>query len=121
MKIKNIIKRGVAAALAAAIGASTLATSASAATSGVNIGYMWNSNVNPTIYTRKEAVSGGVSGQFVRYGEQICRFVPSGSSDWVFCIEPGASMQGTNVNNWYTQYGFTKYDTFADKCAESFI
>ena len=112
MKIKNIIKRGVAAALAAAIGASTLATSASAATTGVNIGYMWNSNVNPTIYTRKEAVSGGVSGQFVKYGEQICRFVPSTGGDWVFCIEPGKSMQGSNSGTWYTQYGFTKYDTF---------
>ena len=112
MKIKNILKRCTAAILATAIGATTLVTNASAANTGVNIGYMWNSSVNPTIYTRKEAASGGISGQFVKYGEQICRFVPSTGGDWVFCIEPGKSMQGSNSGTWYTQYGFTKYDTF---------
>ncbi len=117
MKIKNILKRCVATALATAIGMSTLATGASAASTGVNMGYMWNSSVNPTIYTTKYAASGGKGS--LKYAEQICRFVPSGSSDWVFCIEPGASMQGTNSGNWYTQYGFTKYDTFdlSDKIA----
>lgn len=117
MKIKKIFKRCVAAGVAAAIGVSTLATSVSAASTGIAMGYMWNSNVNPTIYTTKYAASGGKGS--LAYAEQICRFVPSGSSDWVFCIEPGAAMQGTNVNNWYTQYGFTKYDTFdlTDKIA----
>ena len=112
MKIKNIIKRCVASALAAAIGVSNLATGASAASTGVSIGYMWNSNVNPTIYTTKYAANGGVSGQYVKYGEQLCRFVPSTGDDWVFCIEPGKSMQGSNSGTWYTQYGFTEYDTF---------
>ena len=111
-KIKNAIKRTVSGALAAAIGASTLATGASAASTGVNIGYMWNSSVNPTIYTTKYAASDGISGQYVRYGEQICRFVPSTGSDWVFCIEPAKNMQGSASGSWYTQYGFTKYDTF---------
>ena len=113
MKIKNILKRCIAAVLAGAIGVSALATGASAAATGVAIGYMWNSSVNPTIYTTKYAASGGISGQYVRYGEQICRFVPSSNSnDWVFCIEPAKNMQGSNSGSWYTQYGFTKYDTF---------
>lgn len=112
MKIKNILKRCVATALAAAIGMSTLATGASAATSGISIGYTWNSSVNPTIRGRKNAVSGGVSGQYIKSGEQICRFVPSSGSDWAFCIEPAKSMQGSNSGTWYTQYGFTEYDTF---------
>ena len=112
MKIKNILKRCTAAVLAGAIGVSALATGASAASTGVNIGYMWNSSVNPTIYTAKYAASGGISGQYVRYGEQICRFVPSTGNDWVFCIEPAKNMQGSNSGSWYTQYGFTKYDTF---------
>lgn len=112
MKIKNILKRCVATALAAAIGMSTLATGASAATTGISIGYTWNSSVNPTISGRKNAVSGGVSGQYIKSGEQICRFVPSSGSDWAFCIEPAKSMQGSNSGTWYTQYGFTEYDTF---------
>ena len=113
MKIKNILRRCTAAVLAGAIGVSALATGASAASTGVNIGYMWNSSVNPTIYTTKYAASGGISGQYVRYGEQICRFVPSSNSnDWVFCIEPAKNMQGSNSGSWYTQYSFTKYDTF---------
>lgn len=112
MKIKNILKRCVATALAAAIGMSALATGASAATTGISIGYTWNSSVNPTISGRKNAVSGGVSGQYIKSGEQICRFVPSSGSDWAFCIEPAKSMQGSNSGTWYTQYGFTEYDTF---------
>lgn len=111
-KIKNAVKRSVSGTLAALIILSTFATNASAATSGLNIGYIWDSSVNPTIYTTKNANSNGVSGQFVKYGEQICRFVPSSGNDWAFCIEPAKSMQGTNYNNWYTQYGFTEYDTF---------
>ena len=111
-KIKNAVKRSVSGTLAALISLSTFATNASAATSGLNIGYIWDSSVNPTIYTNKYANSGGVSGQFVKYGEQLCRFVPSSGNDWAFCIEPAKSMQGTNYNNWYTQYGFTEYDTF---------
>ena len=111
-KIKNAVKRSVSGTLAALISLSTFATNASAVTSGLNIGYIWDSSVNPTIYTTKNANSNGVSGQFVKYGEQICRFVPSSGNDWAFCIEPAKSMQGTNYNNWYTQYGFTEYDTF---------
>ena len=112
-KIKNAIKRTVSGALAAAVGMTTLSTGASAAATGVAIGYMWNSSVNPTIYTAKYANFNGISGQYVRYGEQICRFVPSSNSnDWVFCIEPAKNMQGSNSGSWYTQYGFTKYDTF---------
>ena len=111
--IKNAVKRTVSGALAAVIGASALATSASAETSKLSIGYTWNSSVNPTIYTKKSANSNGVSGQYVKYGEQICAFVASNDSkNWVFCIEPAKSMQGSNSGTWYTQYGFTKYDTF---------
>lgn len=110
-KIKNLVKRTVSGALAAAIGMTTLATGASAASTGVAIGYMWNSAVNPTMYTSKYAASGGKGS--LRYGEQICRFVPStDSNNWVFCVEPGASMQGSASGTWYTQYGFTEYDTF---------
>ena len=110
-KIKNLVKRTVSGALAAAIGMTTLATGASAASTGVAIGYMWNSAVNPTMYTTKYAASGGKGS--LRYGEQICRFVPStDSNNWVFCVEPGASMQGSASGTWYTQYGFTEYDTF---------
>ena len=112
MKIKNILRRCTAAVLAGAIGVSALATSVSAASTGIAMGYMWNSSVNPTIYTTKYAANGGISGQYVRYGEQICRFVPSTGNDWVFCIEPSKNMQGSNSGSWYTQYGFTKYDTF---------
>ena len=111
-KIKNAVKRSVSGTLAALISLSTFATNASAATSGLNIGYIWDSSVNPTIYTTKNANSNGVSGQFVKYGEQICRFVPSSGNDWAFCIEPAKSMQGTPSGTWYTQYGFTEYDTF---------
>ena len=110
-KIKNLFKRTVSGALAAAIGMTTLATGASAASTGVAIGYMWNSAVNPTMYTSKYAASGGKGS--LRYGEQICRFVPStDSNNWVFCVEPGASMQGSASGTWYTQYGFTEYDYY---------
>ena len=112
IKIKNILKRCAALACAAAIGVTTLATSASAAVSGVTIKYQWNSSVNPTIYARKNAVAGGVSGQYLRYGEQICRFTPSSAAGYAFCIEPAKQMQGSASGSWYTQYGFTKYDTF---------
>ncbi|MBP3798080.1 MAG: Cys-Gln thioester bond-forming surface protein, partial [Ruminococcus sp.] len=112
IKIRNILKKCAALACAAAIGVTTLATSASAAVSGVTIKYEWNSSVNPTLYTRKNAVSGGVSGQYLRYGEQICRFSPSSSNGYAFCIEPAKQMLGYQYGNWYTQYGFTKYDTF---------
>lgn len=112
IKIKNILKRCAALACAAAIGVTTLATSASAAVSGVTIKYQWNSSVNPTIYARKNAVAGGVSGQYIRYGEQICRFTPSSAAGYAFCIEPAKQMQGAASGTWYTQYGFTKYDTF---------
>ena len=98
--------------LAAAIGMTTLAANVSAATSGVSIGYTWNSSVNPTIKNRKNGVTGGVSGQYIKAGEQICRFSPSSTSDWAFCIEPAKSMQGASYKDWYTQNGFTKYDTF---------
>ena len=98
--------------LAAAIGMTTLAANVSAATSGISIGYIWNSSVNPTINVRKNGVSGGVSGQYIKAGEQICRFCPSTTSDWAFCIEPAKSMQGASYKDWYTQNGFTEYDTF---------
>ena len=81
-KIKNILKRGISVALAAAIGMTTLATGASAATSGINIGYTWDTSVNPHISVKKSAKSGGVEGQYIKAGEQICRFVPSSGSDW---------------------------------------
>ena len=48
--------------LAAAIGVTTLAANVSAATSGISIGYTWNSSVNPTINVRKNGVTGGVYG-----------------------------------------------------------
>lgn len=112
MKIRKILKRCTAAMLAAAIGMTTLAANVSAATSGVSIGYTWNSSVNPTIKNRKNGVTGGVSGQYIKAGEQICRFSPSSTSDWAFCIEPAKSMQGASYKDWYTQNGFTKYDTF---------
>lgn len=111
-KIKNVFKRGVSGTLAAMVGLSTLATSASAASSDINIGYTWDSSVNPSISVKKSAKSGGVSGQYIKSGEQICRFVPSSGNDWAFCIEPAKSMQGTPSGTWYTQYGFTEYDTF---------
>lgn len=98
--------------LAAAIGMTTLAANVSAATSGISIGYIWNSSVNPTINVRKNGVTGGVSGQYIKAGEQICRFSPSSTSDWAFCIEPAKSMQGASYKDWYTQNGFTEYDTF---------
>ena len=98
--------------LAAAIGVTTLAANVSAATSGISIGYTWNSSVNPTINVRKNGVTGGVSGQYIKAGEQICRFCPSTTSDWAFCIEPAKSMQGASYKDWYTQNGFTEYDTF---------
>ena len=41
--------------LAAAIGMTTLTANVSAATSGVSIGYTWNSSVNPTIKNRRTA------------------------------------------------------------------
>ena len=91
---------------------STFAANVSAATSGVTIGYTWDSSVNPTINANKYAVSGGVSGQYIKSGEQLCRFAPSSTSDWAFCIEPAKSMQGMQSGNWYTQYGFTEFDTF---------
>ncbi|MBR1662875.1 MAG: hypothetical protein IJ871_07380 [Ruminococcus sp.] len=47
------LKRCVSGALATAIGITTLATGASAASSGIAMGYTWNSSVNPTIYTTK--------------------------------------------------------------------
>ena len=112
MKIRKILKRCTAAMLAAAIGMTTLAANVSAATSGVSIGYTWNSSVNPTIKNRKNGAAGGVSGQYIKAGEQICRFSPSSTSDWAFCIEPAKSMQGASYKDWYTQNGFTKYDTF---------
>ena len=111
-KIKNVFKRGVSGTLAAMVGLSTLATSASAASSDINIGYTWDSSVNPSISVKKSGKNGGVSGQYIKSGEQICRFVPSTGSDWAFCIEPAKSMQGTPSGSWYTQYGFTEYDTF---------
>ena len=111
-KMKNVVKRGVSGTLAAMIGLSTLATSVSAASSGISIGYTWDSKVNPSISVKKSAKSGGVSGQYIKSGEQICRFVPSSGNDWAFCIEPAKSMQGTPSGTWYTQYGFTEYDTF---------
>ena len=98
--------------LAAAIGMTTLAANVSAATSGISIGYIWNSSVNPTINVRKNGVTGGVSGQYIKAGEQICRFSSSSTSDWAFCIEPAKSMQGASYKDWYTQNGFTEYDTF---------
>lgn len=112
MKIRKILKRCTAAMLAAAIGMTTLTANVSAATSGVSIGYTWNSSVNPTIKNRKNGAAGGVSGQYIKAGEQICRFCPSSTSDWAFCIEPAKSMQGASYKDWYTQNGFTKYDTF---------
>lgn len=112
MKIRKILKRCTAAIIAAAIGVTTLAANVSAATSGISIGYIWNSSVNPTINVRKNGVTGGVSGQYIKAGEQICRFSPSGTSDWAFCIEPAKSMQGASYKDWYTQNGFTEYDTF---------
>ena len=112
MTIKKILKRCTAAMLAAAIGVTTLAANVSAATSGISIGYIWNSSVNPTINVRKNGVTGGVSGQYIKAGEQICRFCPSTTSDWAFCIEPAKSMQGASYKDWYTQNGFTEYDTF---------
>ena len=112
MKIKKILKRCTAAMLAAAIGMTTLAANVSAATSGISIGYIWNSSVNPTINVRKNGVTGGVSGQYIKAGEQICRFSSSSTSDWAFCIEPAKSMQGASYKDWYTQNGFTEYDTF---------
>lgn len=112
MKIKKILKRCTAAMLAAAIGIATLAANVSAEASGISIGYTWNSSVNPTIKNRKNGVTGGVSGQFIKAGEQICRFCPSTTSDWAFCIEPAKSMQGTSYKDWYIQNGFTEYDTF---------
>lgn len=112
MKIRKMIKRCTAAMLAAAIGMTTLAANVSAATSGISIGYTWNSSVNPTINVRKNGVTGGVSGQYIKAGEQICRFCPSTTSDWAFCIEPAKSMQGASYKDWYTQNGFTEYDTF---------
>ena len=54
MKIKKILKRCTAAMLAAAIGVTTLAANVSAATTGISIGYTWNSLVNPTIKKQKE-------------------------------------------------------------------
>ena len=111
--VKNAVKRTVSGTLAALIGVSALATSASAETSKLSIGYTWNSSVNPTISTKKSANSNGVSGQYVKSGEQICAFVASNnSSNWLFCIEPAKSMQGSHSGTWYTQYGFTEYDTF---------
>lgn len=98
--------------LAAAIGMTTLAANVSAATSGISIAYTWNSSVNPTINVRKNGVTGGISGQYIKAGEQICRFSPSSTSDWAFCIEPAKSMQGASYKDWYTQNGFTEYDTF---------
>jgi hypothetical protein len=62
-KIKNVFKRGVSGTLAAMVGFSALATSASAASSDINIGYTWDSSVNPSISVKKSAKSGGVSGQ----------------------------------------------------------
>ena len=112
MKIRKILKRCTAAIIAAAIGVTTLAANVSAATSGISIGYTWNSSVNPTINVRKNGVTGGVSGQYIKAGEQICRFCPSTTSDWAFCIEPAKSMQGASYKDWYTQNGFTEYDTF---------
>ena len=112
MKIRKILKRCTAAMLAAAIGMTTLTANVSAATSGVSIGYTWNSSVNPTIKNRKNGAAGGVSGQYIKAGEQICRFCPSSTSNWAFCIEPAKSMQGASYKDWYTQNGFTKYDTF---------
>ena len=111
-KIKNAVKRGVSGTLAAVIGLSTMATSASAASSDINIGYTWDSSVNPSISVKKSGKNGGVSGQYIKSGEQICRFVPSSGNDWAFCIDPAKSMQGTPSGTWYTQYGFTEYDTF---------
>ena len=112
MKIRKILKRCTAAMLATVIGMTTLATNVSAASKGISIGYTWNSSVNPTIKNRKNGVTGGVSGQFIKAGEQICRFCPSTTSDWAFCIEPAKSMQGTSYKDWYIQNGFTEYDTF---------
>lgn len=113
MKIRKILKKCTAGILALAIGASTLASSVSAAnTSGVSIGYTWNTSVNPYIKNGKSGASGCVGGQYIKAYEQICRFCPSTTSDWAFCIEPAKSMQGTSYKDWYTQYGFTKYDTF---------
>lgn len=112
MKLKNIFKRCSAIMLSTVIGITTFAANSSAATTGISIGYNWNSLANPTIKNRKNGVSGGVSGQYVKAGEQICRFCPSSTSDWAFCIEPAKSMQGTPNGTWYTQYGFTEYDTF---------
>ena len=123
MSIGKHLRRGVSASVAAVLSLSTFAANVSAATTGVTIGYTWDSSVNPTINTTKNAVSGGVSGQYIKSGEQLCRFAPSSTSDWAFCIEPAKSMQGTQSGTWYTQYGFTEFDTFdmSDKNrAESF-
>ena len=98
--------------MAAVLSLSTFAANVSAATTGVTIGYTWDSSVNPTINTNKYAASGGVFGQYIKSGEQLCRFTPSTGSGWAFCIEPAKSMQGTQSGTWYTQYGFTEFDTF---------
>lgn len=112
MKIRNILNRCTAGVLALAIGTTVLTANVSAASSGVSIGYTWNTSVNPYIKNGKSGVTGGVSGQYIKAYEQICRFCPSTTSDWAFCIEPAKSMQGQSYKDWYTQYGFTKYDTF---------
>lgn len=112
MKIRKILKRCTAAMLATVIGMTTLAANVSAASKGISIGYTWNSSINPTIKNRKNGVTGGISGQYIKAGEQICRFSPSSTSDWAFCIELAKSMQGASYKDWYTQSGFTKYDTF---------
>ena len=111
MKINKAFKRGVSGILAAAIALSTLATSVTAASTGVTIGYTWDSSVNPTLYTNKYAASGGKGS--LTYGEQIARFVPSTDSNvWAFCIEPGASLTGQSYGSWVSANGFTEYDTF---------
>jgi len=71
MKIRKILKRCTAAMLAAAIGMTTLTANVSAATSGVSIGYTWNSSVNPTIKNRKNGAAGGVSGQYIKAGADM--------------------------------------------------
>ena len=101
-------------AAATAIGITSIVADipASAAKSNVNMSYTWNSSVNPYLKNKKSGTSKGVSGQYLKSGEQIVRFQPSTTNDYAFCIEPAKSMQGTSYGDWMQQSGFTKYDTF---------
>lgn len=92
----TLLKRVVAFAAAAAI-----ATTTTISAFAININYTWDSNINPTLATKKSGVSGGVKDQYVEAGEQICRFKIDSKTPYGICVAPATTFGGaTNIDGY---------------------